>query len=296
MFLVDERRLPAGDALAPAALLTQLVERRVIGPGERRAIVRRIAATREDVGLAGHVRSSPSFAERVLDALDRDAVPAAFETLAQHVRTLLAFADTLDVRGALRLALGAQPALEGEALRVDAVLLANDDDAFAWRRLAAEAGLAFEAVELGPLRTPPLDLGAVEGAIALLRYAQSQNDADARTALLAPLSGVHPDDARTLLTAAGQRAGLLETIAKGALADATRFAHKLGLVSAAYKTPDASAQSVLSAIAGAFGIDDPVTAAALERVARDFDGARAFAEPWEAHDLVAEIEAELASA
>lgn len=296
VFLVDERRLPAGDALAPAALLTQLVERRVIGPGERRAIVRRIAATREDVGLAGHVRSSPSFAERVLDAIDRDAVPAAFETLAQHVRTLLAFADTLDVRGALRLALGTQPALEGEALRVDAVLLANDDDAFAWRRLAAEAGLAFEAVELGPLRTPPLDLGAVEGAIALLRYAQSQNDADARTALLAPLSGVHPDDARTLLTAAGQRAGLLETIAKGALADATRFAHKLGLVSAAYKTPDASAQSVLSAIAGAFGIDDPVTAAALERVARDFDGARAFAEPWEAHDLVAEIEAELASA
>ena len=118
VLLLDERRLPSGDALAPAAFLTQLVDRRVLGEGERRAIVRRIAATREDVGLAGHVRSSPSFAERVLDAIDRDTVPASFETLAQHVRTLLAFADALDVRGALRLAVGSQPALDGEALRL----------------------------------------------------------------------------------------------------------------------------------------------------------------------------------
>ncbi|MBV8642777.1 MAG: hypothetical protein JO225_02550, partial [Candidatus Eremiobacteraeota bacterium] len=91
MLLVDERRLPAGDALAPAAFLAPLVGRRVLDRGERRAVVRRIAATREDVGLAPHVRFSPSFAERVLDALDRGAVPAPFETLAQHVRTLVAF-------------------------------------------------------------------------------------------------------------------------------------------------------------------------------------------------------------
>jgi RecB family exonuclease len=296
VLLVDERRLPSGDALAPAAFLTQLVDRRVLGEGERRAIVRRIAATREDVTLAGHVRSSPSFAERVLDAIDRDAVPAAFETLAQHVRTLLAFADALDVRGALRLALGSQPTLDGEALRLDAALLSNDDDAFAWRRLAAEAGLTFEPVELGTPRTPPMDVGAVDGVVALLRYAGSQSDADARRALLAPISGVRPDDARTLLATAGEHAGLLEVIAKGALADANRFAHRLGVVTAAYKAPDASAKSVLAAIAGAFGLEDAAAGAALERIARDFDRARAFAEPWEARDLIAEIDAELAAA
>ncbi|HEX3467652.1 MAG TPA: hypothetical protein VHT05_06195, partial [Candidatus Elarobacter sp.] len=132
MLLVDERRLPAGDAVAPAAFLAQLVEQRVLGDGERRAVVRRIAATREDVSLPAHVRSSPSFAERVLDAIDHDRVPAAFETLAQHVRTLLAFGGALDVRGALRLALGTQPEIGGGTLRLDAALVGDDDDAFAW--------------------------------------------------------------------------------------------------------------------------------------------------------------------
>ena len=296
VLLVDERRLPAGDAVAPAAFLTRLVDRRVLGEGERRAIVRRIAATREDVKLTEHVRSSPSFAERVLDAIDRDAVPAAFETLAQHVRTLLAFADALDVRGALRAAIGLRPELDGETLRLDAALLANDDDAFAWRRFAAETGLELETVELGSPRTPPMDLGTVDGVLALLRYAASQSDADARRALLAPISGVPADDARTLLATAGERATLLEVIAKGAVADANRFAHRLRTVTAAYKAPDASADSVLAAIAGAFGVEDAAASAALGRIARDFDRARAFAEPWEAQDLIAEIEAELSGA
>ena len=302
VLLVDERRLPAGDALAPAAFLTRLVGRRVLGEGERRAIVRRIAATREDVALAAHVRSSPSFAGRIIDALDRDAVPAPFETLAQHVRTLVAFADALDVRSALRHAVATRPALDPGALAVDAALLANPDDAFAWRRLAVEAGLAFEVAELGAPAPPPLDLAAVEGVIALLRYAGSQRDADARRALLAPQSGVRPDDARTLLASAGERDDLLETIAKGAVADANRFAHGLATITAAYKTPDASAATVLAAIVAAFPLD-PSTGSgqapaltALERVARDFDAARAFAEPWEARDVIAEIEAELGGA
>ncbi|HEY6236227.1 MAG TPA: hypothetical protein VIW69_14095, partial [Candidatus Elarobacter sp.] len=164
MLLVDERRLPVpaqdglGDALAPAAFLSRLVRRRVLGEGERRAIVRRIAATHEDAALAPHVRSSPSFAARVLDALDRGAVPAAFETLAQHVRTLVAFADALDVRSALRHAVAAEAAPGGETLSIDAALVANADDAFAWRRLAGEAGLALDVVELGAPQPPPLDL------------------------------------------------------------------------------------------------------------------------------------------
>jgi RecB family exonuclease len=303
VLLVDERRLPVlaqdglGDALAPAAFLSRLVGRRVLGEGERRAIVRRIAATHEDAALAPHLRSSPSFAGRVLDALDRDAVPAPFETLAQHVRTLVAFADALDVRSALRHAVAAQPAPDGETLSIDAALVANDDDAFAWRRLAAEAGLALTVVELGTPGPPPLDLRAVDGVVALIRYAASQSDADARRALLAPQSGVRPDDARTLLATAGGRANLLDVIAKGAVADANRFAHGLATITAAYKAPDASAHTLLAAVGNAFPLDPGHAAAhaALERVARDFDAARAFAEPWEAHELIAEIEAELSS-
>jgi RecB family exonuclease len=301
VLLVDERRLPAGDAVAPAAFLSRLVRRRVLGDGERRAIVRRIAATREDVALAPHVRRSPSFAGRVLDALDRGAVPAPFETLAQHVRTLVAFADALDVRSALRHAVAAEPAQGGETLSIDAALVANPDDAFAWRRLAGEAGLVLEVVELGPSGPPAIDLRSIEGSVALLRYAASQSDADARRALLAPQSGVRPDDARTLLATAGDRANLLDVIAKGAVADANRFAHGLATLTAAYKSPDASAQTVLAALASAFPFDPSTSSdqaapalAALERVARDFDAARAFAQPWEARDLIAEIEAELA--
>jgi RecB family exonuclease len=296
VLLVDERRLPRDDALAPAEFLTRLVRRRVLGDGERRAIVRRIAATREDVSLAAQVRSSPSFADRVLEAVDRGAVPSAFETLAQHVRTLVAFADTLDVRSALRFAVGSKPALEGATLSIDAALLTHPDDAFAWRRLAAEAGLTLDPVDLGAPAPPPLDLAAVDGVCALLRYAASQLDAHARRVLIAPQSGVAPDDARSLLATAGDRAGLLEVIAKGASAQAQRFAHALGSMTSAYKAPDASATTALAAARAAFPIADARTCAALERIARDFDAARAFAEPWEASDLIAEIEAELAGA
>src|SRR5581483_11452066 len=101
---------------------------------------------------------------------------------------------------------------------------------------------------------------------------------------------------RALLAATGERAGLLETIAKGALPEANRFAHNLAVVSAAYKAPDASATTVLGALFGAFPVADATTRAALERIARDFDAARAFAERWEAADLWAEIAAELAGA
>jgi RecB family exonuclease len=293
VLLVDERRLPLRDAAGPAAFLAPLIGRRVLREGERRAIVRRIAATREDAALPAHVRGSASFAQRVLDALDRDAVPAPFEALAAHVRTLTAFADAVDLRTALRLAIGRGTGVAGAALAVDAALLGAEDDAFAWRRLAGEAGLALEVAELGPVVPPPLDTLAIEGVDALLRYAASQSDADARAALVAPQSGVRPDDARTLLASAGERAALLEVIARGAPADATRFAHGLAAVTAAYKTPDASAAGVLAALFASFPVDDEATRTALERVARDFDAARAFAEPWEAADLRAELAAEL---
>ncbi len=244
-----------------------------------------------DLGLAGRRLAEPHPSRRGL----------------RQQRLLLEFADPLALprqHGGVHLVLplldvlAPRPdRLRGPELRQDLLveLLVSGIDC-AWRRLAAEAGLTFEPVELGPPRTPPMDVGAIDGVIALLRYAGSQTDADARRALLAPISGVRTDDARTLLATAGERAALLEVIAKGTLADANRFAHRLGVVTAAYKAPDASAQSVLAAIAGAFGLDDVAASAALERIARDFDRARAFAEPWEAPDLIAEIDAELAAA
>ena len=293
VLLVDERRLPADDAIAPAALLTRLVGRRVLATSERRAIVRRLAATREDVALPAHVRRSSSLAARVVEALDRGPVPAPLEALAGHVRTLTAFADALDVRGALRAALGGAHALETDVLRIDAALLGEADDAFAWRRLAVEAGVPFEIVELGPPAPPPLDRAALAGVVALLRFAQSGSDADARRALVAPQSGVAADEARTLLATAGERAELLELIARGAVAPATRFAQGLAGLRAAYRAPDATASSVLAALRSAFPLGHGPTGAALERVARDFDAARAFADAWEGDDLIAEIAAEL---
>lgn len=293
MLLVDERRLPFRDALAPAAFLTRLLGRRIVGEGERRAIVRRIAATRDDVRLPAHVRSSPSFAARVLDALDRDAVPAAFEPLAGHLRTLLAFADALDVRSALQRGLGGASFDVEDGLQIDSVLVASADDAFAWRRFAAAANAALEIVDLGAPAARPLDLAAVDGVRAILRYAASQRDADARRALLAPGNGLDPDDARTLLTVAGDRSGVLDIIGKGAVPAATQFAQALISVTTSYRAPDASAGTVLAAIGSAVTIEDEATRGALERIAADFDAARVFAPAWEAADLIGEIDAEL---
>ncbi len=282
--------------MGPAAFLTQLVGRRVLGDGERRAMVRRIASTRDDVALAEHVRSSPSFARRVLDALDQGAVPSAFEPLAQHVRTLTAFSDALDVRSALQLALASAPRIEDGVLAVDAALLESADEAFSWRRLAALASAAFEVADLGPVRPPDLDAQAVDGVRALLRHAAHQSDADARALLAAPQSGVGNDAARTLLASAGERAALLDVVARGAVAEANRFAHGLGVVRAAYRTPDASASAVLAAAFGSFPVEHDATRSVLERIARDFDAARAFADAWDAADLIAEIDAETAGA
>jgi RecB family exonuclease len=294
VLLIDERRAGSVAGTTPAAFLSELIGRRVLGEGERRAIVRRLAATREDVALPEAVRSSPSFAQRVLEAFDADTVPAPFETLVAHLRTLLAFADAIDVRAALQIAPGASPVLPAGGIELDAALAAGDER-FAWRRLATEAGVDFAIAELGPPLPPPLDLGLVAGVVDLLSYAASQSDADARRALIAPQSGVAPDEARTLIATAGERAPLLDVIARGGSADATRFAHELTQITAAYRMPDATAQGVVAAICSAFGFDDAPVAAALTRIAHDFDRARAFADAWEAADLIAEIQAELAA-
>ena len=175
MLRAPRRRTPAAGRrrARPAALLTRLVGRRVLGDGERRAIVRRIAATREDVVIAPHVRSQPLVRDRVLDALDRDAVPAPFETLAQHVRTLTAFADLLDVRSALLHAVARSP--RRAARRCGSTR--------PWWQPTRKPSLGGGSpAKLGsPWRSRTWGAGpaaarsaAVEGVVALLRYAASQ--------------------------------------------------------------------------------------------------------------------------
>jgi RecB family exonuclease len=306
MILVDERRLaygidPAllrlggGDpeaVLSPAGFLARNASLRVLRDGERRAIVRRIAATREELAIPEHVRRSASFAALVLAAVDRDD-DAAFEGLIAEYRTLLSFVNAVDAGTALRRALGGGSfAADDDAVAIDALLL-TDDAAFAWRRLAALGGFALDAIDLGPLAPPALDLVAVESVVAFLRFAGSQSDADARAALRSKLAPIDPGDARTLLAIAGDAANVLDVIDAGSTGGGREFAHTLRTIARAYRIPDAGAADVLAVAANVLGVD-PETAAALERIARDFDAARILAPAWEAADAIDEIAAELA--
>jgi len=302
MLLVDERRRAfggtdatlerqaAGDEIVtPAALLARFVDVRVVAESERRAIVRRIAATRPELGLAAHLRRSPSFAARVLAAMDDGGEPL-FADLIGEVRTLLAFANAVGVHDALARALAAH-ATPIDRLAIDASLLAGEA-AFGWRRLASVAGFTLEPVDLGPIAPPPLDRIAVRSVLAFLRFAASESDADARAALRSKLAPIDPDDARTLLASAGDAADVLDVIDAGAAGNGRDFAHALRSIARAYRVPDASLGDVLAVVTRVLAPPAAVTAA-LERVARDFDAARALGPTWEAADAIDEIAAEL---
>ncbi len=316
--LVDERRLAAGldgalaslatrgacELLTPAALLEQLTGVRVVGDAERRALVRRIGATRDDVGLPPQVCASPSFAARVIAAIDESSERAPFETIVEHYRTLLAFANVLDVPDALHRALaGERRPIALPALRIDTVLLSVEGDrGFAWRRLCAATGIGLEPLDLGPLEAPAVDAALIAGVEAILRFAASEADADARAAIRAPISGVAIDDARALLTATADRALLLDAIDAAAIgfgpqarSAAAAFARGLRKAARAYSAPDAGASTVLAAIGAAFTLDHDPTVAALVRVARDFDRARTLGPQWDAAALCAEFAAEFAA-
>ena len=305
MILVDERRLAFGidpallrhaagesdGVLSPAAFLARGTGRRVVREGERRAIVRRIAATRDGLGIPAHVRRSASFAVRVLEAIDRED-ETAFAALTAAYNDVLTAAKAGDAAAGLRRVLGAGTFSAGEAvIAIDAALLAGDA-AFAWRRLAALGEFALEPVELGSVAAPALDLLGVESVTAFFRYAASEKDADARAALRSKLAPVEPDDARTLLAIAGDAANVLDVIETGSIGGGREFAHALRTVARAYRIPDAGALDVLNVAATVLAIE-PATRAALERIASDFDAARAFAPVWEAADFIAEIDAEL---
>jgi RecB family exonuclease len=317
--LVDERRLAAGldgalaaygagaacELLTPAALLERLTGVRVVGDAERRAIVRRIAATRDDVGLPRHVCASASFAARVAAAADETGERAPFEAIVEHYRTLLAFANVLDVPDALHRALaGERRPIALPVLRIDALLLAGDDDrAFAWRRLCAAAGIALETVELGPAAPPVIDAALVAAVDAVLDFAANQTEAAARRALLSRIADVPADDAQAMLVAAAGRGTLLEVIDGGKIAltaggrvAAAAFARGLRAATRAYNAPDAGAATVIAAIGTSFTLDHDGTVAALVRVARDFDRARTLGPQWDAAALSAEFAAEFAAA
>ena len=300
MLLVDERRCAFGDdaALAeraaggeivtPAAFLARFGGVRVVGESERRAIVRRVAATRPELGIAEHVRRSASFAARVLTAIDGDE--PHFAELTGEIRTLLAFANAVGVHDALGRALAGNAA-PLERVAVDAVLLAGDD-AFAWRRLASIAGFALEPAELGPIAAPALDLVAVASVLAFIRYAASERDDDARAALRSKLAPIDPDDARTLLATAGEANNILDVIDAGAAGNGREFAHALRSIARAYRVPDAGLGDVLAVVARHLTPPAPLLAA-LQRIAADFDAARALGPTWEAADAIDEITAEL---
>ncbi len=305
MILVDERRLaygidPAlvryagGDPAAvfsPAAFVSRGSALRVLLEGERRAMVRRIAATREELAIPAHVRRSASFAARVVAAIDRDD-DDAFGSLIAEYRTLLSFVNAVDAGAALRRVLGQGTfSADEDTIAIDALLLV-DDGAFVWRRLAALGEFALEPVELGPIVPPALDLVAVNGLYAWLRFAASQSDADARAALRSKLAPIDPDDARTLLAIAGEGANVLDVIEAGSSGGGREFAHALRTVARAYRVPDAGLTDVLAAAVATLGLD-AATNAALERIARDFDAARILAPAWDAAGAIDEFEAEL---
>ncbi|GAC1416863.1 MAG: hypothetical protein NVSMB64_26980 [Candidatus Velthaea sp.] len=313
--LVDERRLAAGidarlgaetaqaprELFTPATLLERFLGVRVIGESEWRAVIRRIAATRDDISIPPHILASASFAARVAAAIDGSGERAPFETVIEHYATLLAFASVLDVPDALRRALaGERGPIVLPRLAVDQAVFADEERAFAWRRLCAAAGIALEPLDLGPVSTPVFDASILEGVEAFFRYAASERDDDARRAIVARPSGVRSDDARALLSASAGRAPLIETIDSGkvslgptARADTGTFARGLRAVARAYSAQDASAGSVLAAIGNAFALDDEPTVAALVRVAQAFDRARTLGPMWDAAAFIAEIDAEL---
>jgi RecB family exonuclease len=306
MILVDERRLAFGidpvlvrlgggdpeGVLSPAAFLSRGSAMRVLRDGERRAMIRRIAATRDELAIPAHVRRSASFAARVVAAIDRDE-DDAFGGLIGEYRTLLAFVNAVDAGAALRRVLGGGTFSADEtAIAIDALLLV-DDGAFSWRRLAALGEFTFEPVDLGPIAAPALDLTGAAGLFAFLRYAASESDADARAALRSKLAPVLPDDARTLLAIAGEGANVLDVIDAGTTGGGREFAHALRSIARAYRVPDSGASDVLAAAVATIGLDD-ATFIALERIARDFDAARILAPAWEAGDAIDEFEAELA--
>ena len=301
MLLVDERRCAfgldaalahraAGEVIAPAAFLERFVDVRVVAESERRAIVRRVAATRPELRIAAQVRRSWSFAPRVLAAID--AGEPHFSELVAEVRTLLAFANAVDVREALARAL-ATTAAPLERVAVDAALLAGEG-AFAWRRLASLAAFTLDPVDLGAIAPPPLDRVAIASIVAFLRYAASESDADARAALRSKLAPIDPDDARSLLATAGDAANVLDVIDAGSAAGGA-YAHALRSIARAYRVTDAGLCDVLDVVARTLA--PPASAlAALERIARDFDAARALGPTWEAADAIDEIAAELEGA
>ena len=289
MILVDERRLAygidpvlvrlgGGDPQAvrsPAAFLSRGAALRVLRDGERRALVRRIAATRDELAIPAHVRRSDSFATRALAAIDRDD-DDAFGGLGGEYRTLLAFVGAVDAATALRRVLsGGSFASDAETLAIDALLL-SEDGAFAWRRVAALGAFELEPIDLGPLAAPALDLAGANAVFAFLRFAASGSDADARAALRSKLAPIDPDDARTLLAIAGEGANVLDVIDAGAAGGGREFAHALRSIARAYRVPDAGASEVLATAVATLGLD-AATAAALERIAGDFDAARILA-------------------
>jgi len=194
VLLVDEGRLAAGlgpavaarpDARAllvhtPATLLEWLIGARVVGESERRAILRALARSRDDIGLPSAVIESASFAHRAAATFaDREHPERPFfEPLIAYYRTLLAFGNVYDEGSALAKAIGESPLTQTPHVIVDAVLLVGERG-FMWRRLFAAQAIEVESIDLGPLEPAALDRGLIDAIATLIRFAAGERDADA---------------------------------------------------------------------------------------------------------------------
>ena len=314
MILVDERRLAYGidpvlvriaggdseSVLSPAAFLARGSALHVLREGERRAMVRRIAATREELAIPAHVRRSASFAALALAAIDRDE-DDAFGGLGLEYRTLLAFVNAVDAGTALRHVLG------GGTFSADVTTLL-DRRAVAGRRrrihLAAFSGAGRIRARTGRPRAdrgPGTRSGRRARAVCVSAFCgvgercrctggaalEARADRARRRAHAARRRGRGRERPRCL------GPGALRRGSGQAAGGGREFAHALRTIARAYRVPDAGASDVVAA-AAAILRPDAATFAALERIARDFDAARILAPAWEAADAIDEFEAELA--
>ncbi len=292
------------------ALIRSVVPFDVFDDAERRAVVRRLA--NDPDGLPAHVRSAPSFAARVVRAMDdaTDANRAFLAPLLARYETLTAFANATDLHRAIDRLMTAPDGAESAPPRYERIAVAPSlvagADGFRIRRalgtLAHELGVADAApLEVQPA-IDPRTIGAVRAAF---RYLDGERDEHARALAVSTLSPIPLADARGLCVVAARKGTLLETIAADRLAlapasrtAAHRFASALRTGVAAYRAPNAGAASTLAALVLGLGIAknaslaERTALAVCARIARAFDRALAFGATWEASAFIDALDAE----
>ncbi len=288
------------------ALLRSVASVGVLDDAERRAVVRRLAGDADAGAPPAHVRAAPSFAARVVRAIDRPDDPdrAHVAALVARYETLTAFANAVDLRRAVDALTASPPATPRYDTIVLASTLAAEPDGFRIRRALGTLARDVVVAEV-PTETrlvDPLTIGAVRAAF---RYLDDERDEHARALATSPLSPIPLADACGLCVVAARGGTLLDTIAADRLAlspasrdAAHRFAAGLRAIVRAYRAPDAGAATTLAAILVELGVAKRATPAQrlalalCARIARAFDRALAFGAAWDGCSFAAALDSE----